>query len=99
MIRKIVSIILAISFIVLIITVIPMSRGGRHREQFGKQRSVSVQQNVSGERNTAAPRSEHSSFFPVKLHKIAGYIFIVFGLVHVFYNGRSLLSYIGIKRR
>ena len=98
--RKATSILLAISFVTLFVTVIFMS-GPKHPEGLhrGGPQVASVNRNIDSDAGQLPPGRIEHHFFPKQLHEIAGYAVIALGIVHLFYNGKSLLSYIGINRR
>ena len=103
--KKVISVILAISFIALLITVISMSTGGEHHGPPGGQMPPQFSDNATdaptGDAVAKAmpPPEGRGDFYPRKLHEIAGYSILFLGILHILYNGKCLLSYVGIKRR
>ncbi|MEN6372700.1 MAG: hypothetical protein ABFD64_11890 [Armatimonadota bacterium] len=95
--RKVTSVILAISFIAMFVTVVSMMSGHEGQERHRGRPAVASAVNA-GQAAAPAPTSHgRSGFFPEGLHKLAGVLILVFGLIHIFYNGRTLLSYVGIR--
>ena len=93
--REAVSVVLAVAFVTLLVTVLAMeSRSGGERERRPDGPPAVT------ERADEAERGGHQEpgFFPRKLHELAGFTVLIFGVVHVLYNGRRLLSYVGIRR-
>jgi hypothetical protein len=84
---------LAISFITLLITVIFMTVGSK-RPREGGPLTVSVNRNI----HKATPQQRREpEFFPTGLHELAGGLVILFGVIHIGYNSKVLLRYIGIR--
>lgn len=93
--RKITSVILTVCFIVLLITVAFMA-GPKHQE--GMRRGGPPVASANAEmRHSAKP--PHGAFFPKELHELAGYTFLVFGIVHIVINGKCLLSYVRVRNQ
>ncbi len=93
--RKITSVILTVCFIVLLITVAFMS-GPKHQE--GMRRGGPPVASANAEmRHSAKSPHGNRGFFPKELHELAGYTFLVFGIVHIVINGKCLLSYVGFR--
>ncbi len=103
--KKVISVILAICFIALLITVIPMASGGDHHGPPGGRMPPQFSNNPTGAPAGDAiampmpPPEGHGDFFPRKLHEIAGYSILFLGILHILYNGKCLLSYLGVKKR
>jgi len=88
--RKYTSLILALAFIIVSVTGLQMDMGGG-----GKPPQVkTIESNVSAS-EVNVPRQ--SSFYPKKAHEVAGYIFIIAGVAHLFLNKNPMLSYIKKK--
>jgi hypothetical protein len=85
--RRIISIILAISFVVVLIT-------GIHMSVMPKPQNV--YHNNPGVDKSLVKAS--GSFYPKKAHEWSGYLFIGAGLVHIVLNKRTMLSYLKIKK-
>ncbi|CUH95124.1 hypothetical protein P22_1193 [Propionispora sp. 2/2-37] len=87
--RRITSIILTITFIVLAVSgvqmaVIPKSPNAHQQ----------VANNSGGDQVMAR---REMPFYPKKAHEWAGYLFIGAGLVHIGLNRKSMLSHFGFK--
>jgi cytochrome b561 len=87
--RKIVSIILSIAFIILSITGIQISMEGGHKNH---DIGNNVLSNVSD-------IPHQPSFYPKEAHEWFGYIFIIVGIAHLILNIKPLLSYFRIKSK
>lgn len=95
-IRRFTSIILALAFFILTITGVQMDLthtgggGGRYNAvQGGEHRNAEI---------VSAPRGlRQEALYPKKAHKWAGYIFIVAGCVHLFFNTKAVRAYIRAK--
>ena len=82
--RRIISIILAISFIIVAITSVQMAVMRKPQNLY--QNTVSNQ----GEKTIA---KADAPFYPKKAHEWSGYLFIGAGLVHIVFNKKTLLLY------
>lgn len=94
--RKVTSIVCSICFVLVLVTVI-YTTARKHHEPQRRGRPPVVSQ-ADGARQFRPPHGKHG-FFPKGLHELAGYTFLLFGTVHIIYNGKCLLSYVGIRRR
>ncbi|HWP97223.1 MAG TPA: hypothetical protein VN426_10295 [Syntrophomonadaceae bacterium] len=96
--RRITSIILAITFIVVSVTGIQMDNVQDRLK--AADNSPMIQQQIVDSNNSGIIMivSAGKLFYPREAHKIAGYLFIITGLVHLKINIRSLLFYLKRKR-
>jgi len=93
--RRITSIILAVVFIVVSVTGVQMDIVQDSLKAEGK--SLMIQQEMS-DGSIIIIVSQDKLFYPRSAHKIAGYLFIVAGLVHLGLNIRPMLFYLKRKR-
>ena len=97
MVRKITAIMLAICFLVLLITAISMTWFDQPlRLRLG---GPPFESSSGGFRHGAEPPRGGHGFFPRELHHMAGYGLLIFGAIHIGLNRRCLLSYVGIGRQ
>ncbi|MEN6519946.1 MAG: hypothetical protein ABFD46_02180 [Armatimonadota bacterium] len=93
--RKVTSILLAISFIAMFVTVVSMISSHGHDGHRGRS-AVASAVDTRDAPPAPIPHGRHG-FFPEELHKLAGILILFLGTIHIFYNGRALLSYVGIR--
>jgi hypothetical protein len=72
-----------------------MGHEGREGEHSDRAQMASTVE--AGEMPPAPPAHRGPEHFPEGLHMLAGAAVLVFGTIHLFYNSRALLSYMGIK--
>lgn len=89
--RRIISIVLAIAFVVVSIT-------GIHMVVVPKPQNVH-QQAVSNPVGDKSIIRGQIPFYPKKAHEWAGYLFIGAGVVHIVLNKRPMLSYLKIGKK
>ena len=89
--RRIVSLILLVSFLVLSVTGIQLAL------PHDKSKSPAVISTEAGSPSTVVAERTGPPFYPKGMHEWAGYIFIVAGLGHVILNRKPIKSY--LKRR
>ena len=97
--RKITSILLALSFVLVAITGIQMTGG--HGPEDGKyliERS-SVQNAVNSGSTSGAAERKRPDLYPRHVHEWGGYLFIVAGLMHLGLNWRPMKSYMQMNKR
>ena len=94
--RKIISIILAIAFIIVSVTGVQMTSGSK--PQNVQPRSVQQQAVGSPESGKSMAKRE-MPFYPKKAHEWFGYLFIGAGVVHVVLNKRAMLSYLKLGKK
>lgn len=89
--RKITSIIVAITFVIVSISGIQMVFTS-------KPQSVpqQISGNLDGDKSTTM---REKPFYPKKAHEWAGFIFIGAGLMHIGFNRRPMLSYLKVKKK
>lgn len=90
--RKITSIILALSFVIVSVTGMQMAMGGSGKRPVVK--SATVESNVAV---SDVNGLRQATFYPKKAHEWMGYIFIVAGVAHFTFNLKPMMSY--IKRK
>lgn len=88
--RKIISIILLLAFIILSISGVQMA-------VVPKPQNVQ-QQVVTTQNNDKQTARGEMPFYPKKAHEWAGYLFIGAGLVHIILNRRPMLAYFGLNK-
>jgi len=89
--RRIISIILTITFIIVSVSGVEMAVVPKHQN---------VQQQMVG--NPAGDKlvaKGEKPFYPKTAHEWAGYLFIGAGLVHFALNRRPMLSYLKIRKK
>jgi hypothetical protein len=89
--RRITSIILMIAFIILSVSGVQMTVV--HKPQNIQQQMLG---NHDGDKSMA--RGE-MPFYPKKAHEWVGFLFIGAGLVHIGFNRKLMLSYLGIGKK
>ena len=94
--RKFVSVVIAVSFLALLVTTSVMTMGG-HGE--GERRGGPPIATASGGPAERGPHRGEHGFFPMGLHQLAGFSLLLFGCFHVVYNGKPLMSYVGLRKR
>jgi hypothetical protein len=104
--RRATSVTVVVAFVVMIVTSLAMelSHGPGPGAGAGPEgQHPNVSSDVSGIGGGAGPGPgpgrRASSFFPKKLHEIGGYVMMAAGIVHLAFNYRVLLSYLGVKGR
>jgi len=90
--RRITSIILTITFIIVSVSGVQMGVVPKDKPQKVQQQTLG---NYDGDKSMA--RGE-IPFYPKKAHEWAGYLFIGAGLVHIFLNKRPMLSYFRLRK-
>ena len=96
--RKITSIILALTFILVSITGIQLT-GGSGRAPISDGKSPTVQSQSAGNMTQVnnSEKVRQKPFYPKVAHEWGGYLFIFAGLVHLGRNFRPMKSYLKIK--
>lgn len=92
--RKITSIILAITFVIVSVTGIQMAMGSTNKRPAIKSQITESNAIASSDVNVSR---KAPSFYPKKAHEWVGYIFIIAGITHIVFNFRPMVSY--IKKR
>lgn len=96
--RRITSIILTVVFIVVSVTGVQIDIVQEIIKDSltATGNSLTLQQEIGGT-DVAIIVSQSELFYPKSIHKIAGYLFILVGLIHLGLNIRPLLSYLKPK--
>lgn len=97
--RKVTSVVLAVCFVLILVTVIPMATRDKHHGGRKIGRFAAAQRGMGPHGGEMPPHGEHGDIFPRVIHEWAGYTFLVFGAIHVYLNRKCLFSYMGIKQR
>ncbi len=94
--RKVISLVLLLAFILVCFTGIFMET----HKSYGRHPS-SINANDPGQRsvNGAVMDRRPASFFPKELHELAGYTMLLVGSIHLVLNFRVLKGYFGLRRR
>lgn len=96
--RKVTSVVLAVCFILILVTVIPMATRDKHHGGPERERFASAHRGGGPVGGEMPPHGEHGEIFPRVIHEWAGYTFLVFGAIHVCLNRKCLFSYMRIKQ-
>lgn len=91
--RKIVSIVLALTFILLSITGIQIAS---YEHGPGVDSQYLTEQ---GQQYSSYEEQFRERFYPSKIHEWGGYIFIIAGLIHIGLNLKSMKSYLGFSSK
>lgn len=91
--RKIISIILALAFVIVSVTGVQMAMGGTSKRPVIKSAITESNAIVSSDVHV----SRQAPFYPKKAHEWMGYIFIIAGVAHIVFNIRPMVSYIKKK--
>jgi hypothetical protein len=96
--RRITSIILTVVFIVVSVTGVQIDIVQEILKDSltAEGNSLTIQKEIAGT-GVAIIVSQNELFYPKSIHKIAGYAFILVGLMHLGLNIRPLLAYLKLK--
>ncbi|MEN6545716.1 MAG: DUF4405 domain-containing protein [Armatimonadia bacterium] len=98
--RRVTSIVLTVSFILVSFTGLQMAFGPRHAPPPGQGERVAADVDGGGA-ETRAPEGppRHPSIFPKLLHEWLGYLLVLSGVMHIVLNWRPLLCHFGLRPR
>ncbi|MCE5241415.1 DUF4405 domain-containing protein [bacterium] len=105
--RRVTSILLTLSFVLVSVTGLVMALRPRHAPPpgfgAGSQMSAPPEAGEAAEpgefQRPEGPGERRQPLFPKKLHELAGFVAILAGLIHIVLNWRPLLCHFGLRRR
>jgi hypothetical protein len=106
--RRVTSVVLALSFILLAVTGLSMmlrhGPGAGHGPPSMAGEGRGLGPRGPAERGpqfrAAGPPGEHREpLFPSQLHELGALVMLVAGIVHIVLNWKALLSHVGVRRR
>lgn len=95
--RRIISIILAIAFIIVSVTGVQLALG--FKPQNVQPQSVQQQKVGGADGNKTMAVKQEKPFYPKKAHEWFGYLFIGAGVAHVVLNKRPMFSYLKLGKK